>query len=162
MAITVPVAGTKLSVTNFGKPVADALNKRIVAEVFSRTNMSNLPLGWNDITGATVSFTAIANERYRIHFGANITGATAGQFIAMALATAANVLLNQQVVVLSSQPTYGHAGNGVAFATKASGVPFAAGTVTLKIRASSGAGIMGVDAAGSPSFIVVEDIGADT
>ena len=163
MAITVPTVGSEISVTAFGKPVADALNNRVLAQLFSSTTQGQTAAGgYTDIPGATVTFTAVANTRYRVTYGSNVNGATAQGFIAVALRRVSdNRIIGQEVIVLSTVPSYGHAVSGVAFMTKANNNSQAAGSMGLKLSVSSTGSTWGVDGAASPTFIVVEDIGAD-
>jgi predicted secreted Zn-dependent protease len=107
-----------------------------------------------DLTGATVTFTAIANRNYKVTWHTYATTTVA--------AGAATVTLNNGATILEyttvlSNATAGATFNGIYVGT------FAAGPVTLKLVGSLGAGGSGtvsfVSVATLPTFVIVEDVG---
>lgn len=170
MAIAVPIVDQEITVSDFGKPVVDGinantdlLNKRVVAEVFSTASLPNTqPAGGYVDIAVSVTFTAVAGQRYRISFGANVNGNTTGSFIALVVRKSDNTNIMQAAVGLSTFASYGHTLSGVGFAMKSNANKVFSGSTTLKLSVSCAGGTWGLDGAGSPSYIVVEHIGPDT
>jgi hypothetical protein len=108
-----------------------------------------------DLTGATVTWTAIANRNYKITYQTYATCTVAN--------TAGTVTLNNGATILQYATTNlinsssGATINGLYIGT------FSAGSVTLKLVGSLGAGGTGTvffqSVATLPTFLLVEDIG---
>lgn len=172
MAILIPIPGTEISTINFGRPVATEVNRLtdndaqrplgIIAQVFSTTQLTNLPNATNtDIPGASLSFTAVANRRYRVTFGC----AFAGPAAAYASVGLNNVGTQYAVgsLAISSGTAFGHLVYATTFFTKArAGYSLPAGVIPLRLVAWCSPAGVGVFAGNrDPSFIVVDDMGPD-
>jgi predicted secreted Zn-dependent protease len=107
-----------------------------------------------DLTGATVTFTAIANRNYKVTWHTYATTTVAAGAATVTLNNGATIL--QYTTVLSNS-TAGATFNGIYVGT------FSAGSVTLKLVGSLGAGGSGtvsfVSVATLPTFVIVEDVG---
>lgn len=134
----------------------------VIKEVWSRTRQTGLTATAVDLTGTAITFTAQAARRYRINFGATLGAASAGAYCSVILATSANAVYKQATGDAStSNADYGITLSAAVTLSKASGSPLAAGTYSFKLRGQ----IMGsggtCEASSDPSFVVVEDLGAD-
>jgi len=108
-----------------------------------------------DLTGATVTWTALANRNYKITFQTYATATDANAPGTVTLNNGATIL--QYATVNLVGPASGATFNGLYIGT------FSAGSVTLKLVGSLGAGGNGSVFFQSvptlPTFVLVEDIG---
>lgn len=108
-----------------------------------------------DIAGLSITFTAIAGRRYRVHAELYMESTSSGDVGNLALTTGASVQVNSAQVLLTPSAT------PLTVACTAFVVP-GAGSATYKVRTSrfSGAGNLMVRAGVTyPSFISIEDVG---
>ena len=107
-----------------------------------------------DLTGLSVTWTAVTSRRYRLSFSGQAVNSTGSTMCDYVIATSANV----QVVLRSHfMVSGGITPNGVGAEVYLTGL---SGSVTYKVRASSPSGALQISAsATSPAFFTVEDIG---
>lgn len=166
MAIPVPVSRTKIETVPWGIPITNEVNRL--------TNLANQPVAWRaasvtqsgiattwvNVTGMSVSFTAIAGHLYRAEFGGSITGTVAGAWYSMQLLG----LPSPDMYTLSTgfsqnNPTWGHVLNrGVLVGRGLAGGAFAAGTRVLQLQAITSSGTAAMSGI---SNIYVYDLGVD-
>lgn len=110
-----------------------------------------------DLTGLSVTFTAVAGRLYRLSAFALFTSATGGDVARLAITNAANTnLMLAQCVVSTAFATGANTVSGWTLQT------FSAGSTTVKCRAMRATGTGTVStAAGStaPAVLLVEDVG---
>ena len=111
-----------------------------------------------DLTGLSVTFTAIAGRLYRVVLSGEITGTVAGDLAIAYITGSDNTILRRGIVTVPALS----GGTGYFFLTLERLLTFSAGSVTLKARLllDVGSGTVGLYAAGdSPAHLIVEDIG---
>lgn len=106
-----------------------------------------------DVTGLTVTFTAVANRRYKLTAFVNLLQSTNTGNVQVIIADGSN---NSQAI---GTDTYAAGEYGTTVAIKGSVSP-AAGSTTYKVRINTSAGTVGLNqGAGYPTMFLVEDIG---
>lgn len=151
------VAGALIDPTTFGNEVVTALNAAPRGTVgyaqitASQTGITALV----DVSGLSVTFTAVAGRRYRISASAYLLSSVSGDVATINIADGASTQLQSAQVDLRSSSVDIRAHVEVIV------VP-GAGSKTYKLRAGrvSGSGNISLDAGATyPAFILVEDIG---
>jgi hypothetical protein len=126
-----------------------------VAMTKTTTMSQSLITTATDLTGATVTWTAIANRNYKITYQTYATSTVANAPGTVTLNNGATILQYATTNLIGSAS--GATINGLYVGT------FSAGSVTLKLVGSLGAGGTGTvffqSVATLPTFILVEDIG---
>lgn len=160
MAITVPAAGTKLSVSAFGKPVADQLNLNArvawgrIGHATVTTAQNGITSALTDVAGLTVTFTARNDRYYDVTVGGIIVYAAGPGILDIVVADGANATY--------VKTTAGVPAAGFASYPNLTTPPLilAAGSVTMKARMAINAySVNTSNGPGAPSYIVVRDIG---
>jgi hypothetical protein len=165
MAITVPVAGTKLSVANFGKPVADQSNSNtralfpVAGKVGAAAQTATSGNVWHVIPELTFTYTFKAAWRYRIDAMAGVTVNPGGFFVAGLVdctgMTFGFVQGSYQAVQANTLTTCFC--TGVFAASLGNGIP--AGSRTLSLMFGAGATTSLV--ANPSPYLLLYDLGAD-
>lgn len=106
-----------------------------------------------DVTGLSVTFTAVSTRLYRTTVYLAISQQTSGGTVAVIIADGASTQVNRTDLTLATNDAA-----AVAFAHLETG---ASGSITRKVRVSTSAGTMTVrGAAALRAYILVEDLGA--
>jgi len=105
-----------------------------------------------DVAGLSVPFTAVANRLYRLSAYLFVLPSASGSAI-YTITDAANAALARGDIVPSTSGAHMAVSIWVTTA-------FAPGPITVKVRASTGAGTTNVNGAAAPCTLLVEDIGA--
>lgn len=111
-----------------------------------------------DLTGLSLTWTAIANRRYKIRFYGEINGSVAGDLLIAYITDGANVAQQRHIITVPALV----AGTGYSTITMELVQTPSAGSVTRKARLerNSGTGTASLNAGSAlPAFILVEDIG---
>ncbi|CAB4136919.1 hypothetical protein UFOVP314_45 [uncultured Caudovirales phage] len=111
-----------------------------------------------DLTGLTVTWTAIASRRYRVTAAAEINGTVAGDLLIVYITDGSNTIQQRAVVTVPSL----NSGGGYAHARLELHLSNVSGSVTRKLRLerNAGTGTAGMFAAATtPAYLTVEDIG---
>ena len=111
-----------------------------------------------DLTGLSVTWTAVANRRYRAIWHCEVATGVAGDLVIIYLTDAANVAIARSVATIPSLTS----GTGYIQADGSAIFTASAGSTTRKMRLerNAGAGAAGLTAsATSPAWLVIEDIG---
>jgi hypothetical protein len=150
------VAGALIDPTTFGNELVDAINAAPRGRVgYAQVTASQGSIVGNvDLTGLSVTWTAVAGRRYRITGEAFMSSTASGDLGNVAINTSANAQVQAGQTVMS---VYGSA--KITCQAILTGL---SGSVTYKLRAarSGGTGTLTMDAAATyPAFILVEDIG---
>lgn len=151
------VAGALIDPTTFGNEVVDALNAAPRGRIGSasitaqQTGITTVV----DISGLSVTFTAVAGRRYRVTLQALVFSSVANDIVQIQIRDGSGTVLNLSQV-LAPSATFGvsaaceYVTNGWS------------GSTTVKAAAlrNSGTGSVTFDAGATyPAFILVEDIG---
>jgi hypothetical protein len=106
-----------------------------------------------DITGASVSFTAVANRGYKVTFTALVSKNTAAGYFNWFITDGANAVQNDGYMDIVL-------GKAISFSTSYVVTGLAAGAQTLKMRATTDTNNVTVFASGTTKYtFIVEDIG---
>lgn len=144
------------------------------ADYLSAANLNKDPGGWvgyevviasqsgitgiTDLTGLSVTFTAVLNRRYRTTFCGEINGSVAGDLLIAYITNGSNVQLQRGVVTvpsLISGAGYSHLCLQYVWVGAGSSV-----THKVRLERNAGTGTANLFASGSaPAFILIEDLG---
>ena len=128
---------------------------RGVMGYFTSTANSAVTTATADVTGATVTFTAVANRLYRATFSCSWTQSDALSFITFLFTDGSNNILNIRYQTIPNN-------NGFATSTVTFLFTSTAGSITRKIRAATSAGtatIYGATADSRFYHYSIEDMG---
>ena len=118
-------------------------------------NSGNISVGTGiaDVTGASVTFTAVANRAYKVTFSANVNKGVTGGYFNWFITNGANVSQSDGFMDIVI-------GKTIMFTTNYLVTGLAAGTQTLKMRALTDTGSCTIYASGTNKYtFIVEDIG---
>lgn len=154
MLITV-TAGAVIDPTTFGNAVIDELNRRGVKGYAQVIASQGGITAETDVTGLSVTWTAIASRYYRTSFYANLFSTAADDNVIVKITDGA-AAMRARGSVITRLASFGIVCQGEVIESGLSG------SITRKLRAlrNSGSGTVTVEATGTyPAFIIVEDIG---
>jgi len=151
------VAGSLIDPTAFGNAVVDALNaapRGYVGHTALATSFTQSTGTVADLTGLSVTFTAVAGRRYKVTLFMPHLSRPSGVAASVEIATSGGTVLNSGTVD-------GSTADVAAPATVLHIGTFSAGSTTLKARLANngGAGTITASARGGVPFLLVEDIG---
>jgi hypothetical protein len=129
--------------------------KGLVAAPASITSNSSAFTTVADVSGLSVTWTAVASRRYRLVFNGDVASDTSGDVITASITTSGNTQLSRGTARMNAS-NVAETVHAEAFITGVSG------SVTYKVRAerTSGAGSCTVQAAATyPAIFYVEDVG---
>jgi hypothetical protein len=125
----------------------------VAANVNVTTGIASLGTAYADLTGVTVTFTAVSSRRYKFTFFVSGQKISTAGYTDIQLTDSANV-------IIAASTSYAVAGN---YWNCAGGVTKTglSGTLTYKLRGAAESGTTNPTAnAAQPTTLVVEDIGA--
>jgi hypothetical protein len=126
---------------------------RIGSAVTTGTNQTGITSTVADITGLSVTWTAVANRRYRVTVNVSVQQVTSAATHEIIIANASNTILRQRSTTLATNDLA-----CIAIVHELNGV--AAGSFTVKARAGTGAGTLTIiNDFTRNGEIIVEDIG---
>jgi hypothetical protein len=111
-----------------------------------------------DLTGLSVTFTAIAGRLYKATFSGEINGSVAGDLAVAYITDGVGTLFRRGIITVPDLS----GGAGYSTITMQRLFTFGAGSVTLKMQLerNAGTGTVALYAAGdSPAHLIVEDVG---
>jgi hypothetical protein len=114
--------------------------------------------GVTDLTGLSITFTAVANRRYRTTFSGEINGSVAGDLLIAYITDGAGTSLRRGVLTVPALIS----GAGYSQMTLQYVFQPSAGSITHKVRLERNAGTGNANlfaTTTSPAFILIEDLG---
>jgi len=148
MAIAVPVAGTGLSVSTFGKPVVDSVNSQGYYYHSTMSDTSIASATAVNIAGGSITWPADNSRYYRVSVALEVLGGTTGDVFVVQLAGPSNQRCTQPVLK-------GGASQSVFFMAI---LPQLTGSQTLTVTGFRPIG-SGTMIAGNQGFICLDDMG---
>lgn len=143
--------------------MANALPWGVVGQVFRTNPLPAIPGGTTtDIPGMTVTFTAVANRRYRADYGCAFTASVIGQYCSLNLVDGSASGAGSVSIGVGRSWSFPHQVYATGYWSKARGNALAAGPVTVKLAVwIDDVGAAVAASARDPSFLVISDIGPD-